>query len=190
MKDSSSVRAVSQWFSVAVLAFVVSIGVSACDQVVSKGASMAPMAAPAVDAPVEQRSVTLDLIEVELKDDLWTVDVFYNRSADQEAPRVMELQLALGDGLVFHSALAGEALERADKDLVAQARDEGIVRLVAFASTNVAHIESGVIARLVFRVHNAAQAEVTLLPHMPIFEPGGANQGLLLAEPLTLGGAE
>ena len=72
------------------------------------------------------------------------------RPAEAEGPRMAELVLRHGPGLRFSAAEPLEATTRAGKQLVAQERSGSRLRLVLFAGTNLARLDSGPLARLTF----------------------------------------
>ena len=117
-----------------------------------------------------------------------SVRLDFNRRPGKQGPRVAEILLGHSDNLAFVSAEAQGAVTAAGKELVAQARDGGVVRLVNVGTASLTELESGPLARLDLRKTGTGPATLKVLPEMPIFAPAEANQGLLLPEPLVVGG--
>ncbi len=149
--------------------------------------AVAPAGAPQ-GATIEEANETLTLSLVSYVGDVVTVDVVYQRREGQAAPRMMELWLDHGADLTFEDGAALSALETAGKELVVQRPAEGTLRLVAYAATNVAVVDSGPIARLTFTVRPGAgdDAYIAIEDRMPLFAPATANDGVLLGAPLFI----
>lgn len=108
------------------------------------------------------------------------------RGTRGEAPRMAEIFVKLSGPIRFSSALRGEALEKAGKQLAAQPREDGTVRLVVFASDNTERIESGVLAKLVVERTAPGEASATIEVRQPILAPREANEGLMTGDPVAL----
>ncbi len=147
-----------------------------------------PASEPESAAEASLANTTLELTVLDQSEDTLSVRLDFNRRSDKQGPRVAEILLRLSDNLRFVSAEAQDAVTTAGKELVAQAKDGGVVRLVIFGTTSLSELESGPLARLEFRKTGAGKATLSVLPEMPIFAPVEANQGLLLPEPLVVGG--
>ena len=147
-----------------------------------------PASEPEGGADTSLAKTTLQLTVLDQSEDALSVRLDLNRRADSQGPRVAEILLRHSDNLRFVSTEAQEAVTTAGKELVAQARDDGVVRLVIFGTTSLSELDSGPLARLEFRKTGTGKATLSVLPEMPIFAPAAANQGLLLPEPLVVGG--
>ena len=153
----------------------------------------APSAGPSTSEPesgVEASlgNATLQITVLEQTEDALSVRLDFNRRPDKQGPRVAEILLRHSDNLAFVSAEVQGAVTEAGKELVAQAKDGGVVRLVVFGTTSLSELESGPLARLDLKKTGPGKATLSILPEMPIFAPAPANQGLLLPEPLVVGG--
>ena len=156
-------------------------------------ASVAPANEPAVSGnealpAVEDAKETLRLARVEASAGQIVIDLVYARRPEQAAPRVMELRLKASPGLRYSASLAGPAAKAAAKDLTVQDLGDGVLRVLLFGTTSLATLDTGVLCQLTFERIGDQPATVELLPDMPIFAPENANDGVLLAGPLTVEG--
>ncbi|MCU0661490.1 MAG: hypothetical protein MUC50_04085 [Myxococcota bacterium] len=109
----------------------------------------------------------------------------FERTLDSAGPRVAELRLSLSPDLTFVSAQAGSALSESGKELIAQAEDGGVVRLVAVSASSVAEIGSGVLATVKVQRRGSGPSTAELLLETPLFAPAEANEGLLVDGKVT-----
>jgi len=193
------------WTLGAVAVLILSVG--ACDRTpVDRAGAEVQTAAPGVPPrPADEAPRTLWLTAAEGAPDGQVAAVLhYARREGQVAPRMMEVRVAYGVGLRFLAAEPLAGLTDAGKRLVAQdapaaaypedgAAGGGEVRLVAFASSNLAALEPGALVRLTFQQVGVggtlADRTVRVRARMPIFAPQGANEGVLLGEGLALASA-
>ena len=148
-------------------------------------------------APVEEKaaavaevdsSATLALTVVEQTADEVVVELRHNPRADKPQPRVMELHLRLSENLSYVSATAGAAATTAQKELVVQPKEGGVLRTMIFSAQSLERLGEGALVRFRLSKTSAAPARVELLDKMPVFAPPEANEGLLLADPLEIAG--
>lgn len=137
--------------------------------------------APTPPPPQQPQDVAL-AAHVSCEGSACTAEFTYQPAAP--AARVAELRLAYSDNLRFVAASPGAALEAADKDLVAQAREPGVVRLVAFSASSTANIGPGVLATLRFERSGEERARLEILTDRPLFAPALANRGLTVSDPV------
>jgi hypothetical protein len=129
-----------------------------------------------------QNSITL---VASADSNLDVIAIHFEKAPAAHGPRVAELRLSLSDNLSFVSAHAGEALQAAGKDLIAQVDNEGVIRLVAFAGSNVNEVGSGVLATVKVKRQGSGPSTATLLLDNPLFAPAEANEGLLVNGQVT-----
>ena len=122
---------------------------------------------------------TLSLI-VSANDDDVVLDVRYGRPDEAVAPRIAELVITHSPGLAFGSCQKGYVLEQAQKNLIVQKRNPGELRAVAYSSSNLLDISSGILMTCQFERIDAAPQEIGLSTQKPIFAPAEANTGLLV----------
>lgn len=118
-----------------------------------------------------------------------SVEVVMNlyKQKDHAGPRVMELTLKHSPSLKYISAIAGEALQQAGKQLIVQTPGSDRVRAVAYSSISLQDIDTGTLLSLRFERKEPGKATVEILTEKPIFAPAAANQGLIVSDPLVLG---
>ncbi|MEZ4267716.1 MAG: hypothetical protein R3F39_15155 [Myxococcota bacterium] len=162
----------------ALLIPLVSLAVVACAE-----ASVAPVDGHANESPTAVDRPTLSLAWSGTASAPTRVEVHYARPDAAEAPRMVEVRLKLSGGATLATAMAGPALTAAGKELVTQVEADGTVRLVGFATGNLARIGPGVIAE-VDLTRGAGPVEVALVDGTPAFAPAAANNGLRLGPPL------
>jgi hypothetical protein len=143
-------------------------------------------------AKVEAEPVTLDttlgLVLVEQSAARVVVDLYYQRQADQPAPRAVELFLKASEGLLYEESERLSAAEAAGKRLVVQSNGLGPLRVTLFGTESLDRLDSGPLARFTFHRSGGARATLRILPGDPVFAPAEANQGLRMPEPLKIGG--
>lgn len=93
------------------------------------------------------------------------------RPADLEGPRMAEVLLRRGDGLRFTGSEPGLAAVRAGKRVVVQERPAGLLRLVVFAGSNMALLDSGPLASLTFEATGSGPDTLELLYDRSAFAP-------------------
>ena len=173
-----------QWFLV--LAFLVSaVGLAGCQEATVLQPGAATQVGGSEDEPLPETTLALRVLEA--TEQAVTVELVYHRQADQPGARMMELHLSHSANLAWRSVQEGEAAERADRDVVVQAKDAATLRVVIYGTTSLERMDSGTLARLTFARIAPGTARLELLPQMPLFAPAEANDSLLLPEPLTVG---
>ncbi len=152
------------------------------------GCSPGPDAVPvsAESAPVAVEVPTLSLVASEASVVI-TVDVHFARPTATLGPRMAELVLHAEGPVTYERGDALAALTAAGKQLVAQPRDGGDVRLAMFATTNTATLDSGPLARITFRRAGPGPVTFRLLPRVPMFAPSESAVGLHLGEAIVVG---
>lgn len=135
--------------------------------------------------PPDDEKTSSIRLEREEHPNLKKLNIVYQKGADAKGPRVAEIRLALSSDLNFVSAGAGDALEEANKELIGQKLEDGTVRLVAFAASNITEIGSGILASVLFESDGNGSSTVGILVDRPLFAPDEANQGLLVDEKIT-----
>jgi hypothetical protein len=115
---------------------------------------------------------------------LCTVQLQYH--PETPLARAAELFFRHSANLRFERAVSGDALASVDKQLVAQTRQPGEVRLVAFSPTNTLEIPAGMFATLTFARTDAERATVEIVRDRPMFAPAVANELLAVSPPLEL----
>ncbi len=152
------------------------------------GDKSAPPAPPPAAGAIDEATDSLALTVVEETPAVLVLDLTYTRREGQAGPRTMELFVDYdAERLAFAGSSALAALQAAGKELVVQDR-AGALRLIAFATTNVARLDSGPLARLRFTRKGSGPATLGLRAEPPVFAPAEANEGLRLQAPLTFGG--
>jgi hypothetical protein len=156
----------------------------------------APPAAPTEAAPAAGLgAATLELRAAESEGDDALVDLHFTRGDKADAPRMMELRLRL-NGLRYVSAEALSAATAAGKEVVVQ-DDEGVLRTVVFATSNLNRLDTGPLVRYRLakvgfadpaREASAGKASVEIQSLRPVFAPPEADIGVTLGAPLDLGG--
>jgi hypothetical protein len=106
------------------------------------------------------------------------LDIRYERKADAAGARVVELIVRFDRGLEYLGAEPGAAAIEADKQVVAQARDDHTVRIVIFSPGNVAPIPAGTLASLRFARTGKGGESVRILTDKPLLAPAEANTNL------------
>lgn len=156
------------------------VGLVACAEH-APTASDEPAASP--EAPVG-----LSLALHQASDTGLTVDITYRRGAGQPGPRMAEIVLQLDENLTLEAAEPLEATTAAGKQLVAQAQGEREVRLLVFATGNVATLDSGGVARVRLRRTAPGPATVRIADRRPVFAPAESDRATPLGAPLTVEG--
>lgn len=110
---------------------------------------------------------------------------FYKKDS-QAGPRLMEAHVRYAENLEFVHAKAGDSLANAGKTLIAQEKDNNLIRLIAFSPNNVETLDSGRIATLRFKKVGQGDAAIEILTDKPIFAPDAANEGLLVSDPVRV----
>ncbi|MBM4318875.1 MAG: hypothetical protein FJ125_02705 [Deltaproteobacteria bacterium] len=143
---------------------------------------------PPPPAPSSPGGATLALELAAQDDGAIVVDLRYARRPEQAGPRVVELYLGLSDNLGFAAAEPGEAAIRAGKQLTVQPGADGTLRTVLLSPSSVAQIDSGLLARYRLTRRSPGPARVEILDRTPVFAPVEANEGVVLGDPLPVGG--
>ena len=158
-------------------------GLTACQSLEPETlASVEPQLAPELEPAAA--GATLFLTATDAPGGL-TVDVHFRRREQLEGPRAAEIWLKTNGSLRFSGSSPGAAANAAGKTVVAQAKPDGEVRLVLFATGNLDRLDSGVLARLTFERTAPGPADVELLAKMPVFAPPETNEGVILGEGAT-----
>lgn len=148
-----------------------------------------PARSPAPVAPAPSNGAertTLALQAAEVDDGLLAADLVYARGAGQIGPRVAEVTLAYPAAVMaFQQALPGDSLATTGKRLVVQDRG-GTLRVVFFATDNLAPVDSGTLARLAFRRVGPGTASLAFAGEPGVFAPEEASRGLLFGPAVTL----
>lgn len=110
-----------------------------------------------------------------------TWDLALTRPAEVKGPRMAEVFLRYGEGLRFIDATPMDAVYRAGKELVTQARREQTLRLVVYSGANLTRLDSGQIARLSFARTGDGPETLDVLYEQSAFAPAA-----LYARPETL----
>jgi len=139
------------------------------------------------EAVVETDLHELSLSLVEESDGVVTVELLYARPPDAAGPRMMELFLRPSDGLKYLSGKPLSAVEKAGKQLVLQEQENGDVRTVVFATTNLDRLASGPLVRYRFSLTSGSGAAVEMVDRRPVFAPAEADT-VTLGKPLRIGG--
>ena len=150
--------------------------------------AVAPAPVPAIETQNPVANETLRLATVTSSDSQLVVDVLYAPRAEQPGPRAVELHLRASPSLTYVSGSALEAASRAGKQLVVQGADTGALRVLLYGTGSLDRIAAGALCRLTFSRAPGQPATLELQPHMPVFAPAEANDGVLLGGPLTVGG--
>lgn len=140
---------------------------------------------PAVGLP---DGYTLGLVLAQEEGEQLAVDLYYQRPEDNPGPRMMELFVRPSPGLKYLSSEPLAVVTSAGKQLVTQEQEDGTIRLVVFATSNLNRLESGPVARLVLARQGQGSQSLELVDQRPVFAPTEAEQGTTLAEPLIVGG--
>jgi len=117
--------------------------------------------APAAPAAAEPTSAT------------WQLSL--TRPAEVDGPRMAEVFVRHGAGLRFSSAATGLAASAAGKRVVAQERPGGLVRLLVFSGSNVARLDSGVLAELSFERAGDGPTDLEVLYERSAFAPAALH---------------
>lgn len=163
-----------------------SVAAAACDTTVDPGGARSE-AEPAARAPGDEEITPDDVSALWLSAEAQggaevVVSAQFSRGRSMSGPRVAEHLVHLSPNLRFVGADPGAALDAADKELIAQVRGEGEVRLVMLSSTNMNTIETGELYRLKVEKLGTEPALVELVNEsdQPLFAPADAAEGLRL----------
>ncbi len=172
-----------------VAAAIGSAALTACEQPLDlAGSEGRASAGPVSESHLMDRSATLLLERVTRDGKRVTVDLVYRPTEVDEAPRTAEIWLQLSDALAFTSAVPGDALVAADKELVAQAREGGQVRLVIYSTSNVSRVAAGVLATLQLEMVGDGPATVDIRARLPGGAPAPAHPRVRLPDNTTVVG--
>lgn len=114
------------------------------------------------------------------------VDVVFGLGAGAVGPRIAEVVLSHSKGLKFVSCEKGDAVVAAQKELVVQAPEEGQVRTVIFASSNISELPDGTLMTCRFVREGGGAQTIDISTDKPIFAPAESNDGLLVGDPIVL----
>lgn len=167
--------------------------------VASCGQEGSPLEVPSMGGPTAQDdsddTVGQDSTPTDDRSQIWLealagselgARVSYTLEAGKTGPRVGEIVLKLSPSLRFVSAVTGQSLKDAGKELVAQPLVDGTVRLVFLSATNTQTLGSGDLATLQLERISNEPGKVEFVLGKPLFAPQEANDGLLVGAPLTL----
>ena len=131
---------------------------------------------------------TLALVQAAATGDGVTVDLVYDRPPEIAGPRMVELFFKLSDGLKLTGSEPLSAVIAADKQLVVQELDGGVIRTIIFTTDNLNTIAPGLLVRYTFNRSGQVPQTLQVLNDSPVFAPTEAGLGLDMTETLTIGG--
>lgn len=153
---------------------------------------------PGAPEPVRQVEVTGPSADPELRGRtrLWLemaevdaehtrVVVRYQRGDNAVGPRVAELRLRHAN-LELKTSQAGEATTSAGKELIVQAPEPELARLIVLSQSSVTPLDTGALAVLEFERSANGPASVEILTDRPLLAPEEAATGLLVDGALEL----
>jgi hypothetical protein len=136
-----------------------------------------------VTPTAERRKIWL---ESSSKENLQQVIVQYNGAENGQNPRVAEVFLRHSSNVKYKGVEKGEALRLAEKQLVVQEVEEGLLRVVILSSENTNTIDTGVLLTAAFEKTNNKAGKLEILTDQPLFAPEEANEGLLVGDPIEI----
>lgn len=170
------------------LALACGAAVAGCSGEEGAAPPLPPAAEAPTEAPAPEQEATLALYAAEATPDQLQVDLRFRREAGVEGPRAVEIFLQLSENLTLEGFEPLDAAQAAGKTLVVQEPRPGEVRVILYATSNLAPLESGGLARLRLARRDASASRVDFIAERVNLAPAAAAQGLRLAEPLVLGG--
>ncbi len=115
------------------------------------------------------------------------ISIYFNRAEQNDGPRMAEIYLKHPTEWNFSEAVEGNAVSDAQKQLIVQEAEEGLLRVLVIASDNINEMQSGTIATLKFEREDGERGTVEILTDRPpIFAPEEANEGLLVGDPVEI----
>ncbi len=114
------------------------------------------------------------------------VHIVRTNGATGSEPRMIELWLKTTNVVSIVDSQAGPALDAAGKQLMVQAKGDGLYRVLAFSSSNTNTIGPGVLAALNLERASDGPMRVEILTDRPIFAPQEVQEGLIVGDPITL----
>ncbi len=137
------------------------------------------------NVPIEEVPANLFLQAVAGDGSQQVIELQYQRQADGEGPRAVELFVQYPQEWTYEKVDALPAVAEANKRLIVQEKEQGLLRVIIFASTNLDRIDTGGLAAFHFDTKNQA-GEVSIRDQMPVFAPVETNEGLVLGEMLRV----
>jgi hypothetical protein len=151
-----------------------------------------PVSPPEVRAADEtrevQQDVTLALVAKETTAQSFTAILSYARKPHLEGPRAMEIILNYEGALSFGSSRALGAALAADKDVVVQEREAGVLRVILYASDNLNRLDSGDLVELSFARSSQGSGAVDFVTEETKLAPSESMRGILFSDRLVVGG--
>jgi hypothetical protein len=102
----------------------------------------------------------------------------------QAPARVAEIWLAYTPNLRLVDSAAGAAV--GNKAFVVQPRAGGRLRTIVYSATDLSGIGEGTVGSYVFERIGPGEATIQIVPQGQVFAPAGANEGLVVGDPLIL----
>lgn len=170
------------------------LAMAGCGDTVGTAADPAPMPADVATAPApagpSESALALVARPTAENPAALAVELRYTRGETRPGARMAEVRVEYDPAvLAFTGSDAGESASAAGKRLVVQ--DEGdALRVLVFATTNTARLDSGLLATLAFARRTGARTALTLRPERPLLAPPEADAGLVLGAPLVLDAEE
>ena len=137
------------------------------------------------DVPIEEVPANLFLRLGNSQELQRVIELQYSLQPNSEGPRAIELFLTYPQEWEYEKVDALPAVVQANKRLIVQEKEPGLLRVIVFASTNLDRIGSGGLAAFHFYTNNQA-GEIAIRNQMPVFAPVETNEGLVLGETLRV----
>ena len=112
-------------------------------------------------------------------------ELLYHKRDGQVSPRTAELFISYSEQLEYIAAERGQALIVADKDLIIQKPNDGVLRVIIMSTGNLNHLDSGELARLSFQGPRDENSQIFIQERRSYFAPAEANIGVTVEDTST-----
>src|SRR4029079_17938042 len=119
-------------------------------------------------------------------DDDGNVSLNMTRGTQPIHARMLEAFIEASQPVTLAGHEIGGAASAARKQVIVQQKDDRHLRVIVFASDNVNELGDGVLTTLQLDPEDDAPLTLDILTERPLFAPAGANDGLVLGDPVTM----
>ena len=134
---------------------------------------------------IEDATTTFSFVTLSHQNKHRTIQINYHRRTHQAGARSAELFLEYPKHLQIKQYLPLDAIQKANKELIIQAKEPGVSRILIYG-INMNELASGPLFQVTFNTADTMSGLLHVREQFPLFAPASANEGVVFPKPYSL----